>query len=94
MSKYKSKEVINRHKMLALACIFEHLDLISYGMSWSNPPSQFSNRDKLLQNRPNTTSEYTSTDHILDTSHVLSVFGQHIQIDIHVIFTFIFITIK
>jgi len=33
MSKYKSKKLIDRHKMLALARIFEHTDLISYGMS-------------------------------------------------------------
>ena len=73
------------YKMLALACIFEHLDWISYRMSRSNPPSQFCNRDKVLQNHPTTTSEHTSTDHILDTNHVLSAFGHHIQIDIHVI---------
>jgi len=47
--------------MLALACIFKHLDLISYGMSWLKTPSQFHNHDKLLQNHPFTTSEQIST---------------------------------
>jgi hypothetical protein len=69
--------------MLALAHIFEHLDLISYGISWSNPPSQRQN--KPLQNHPTTTSEHTSTGHMLGKSHVLSAFGHHIQIDILVI---------
>jgi hypothetical protein len=82
---YNSKELINRHKMLALAHIFEHLDSISYGMSRSNPPSQFRNRDKLLQNHPITTSGQMSTDHMLGTSHVLSAYEHHIQIDIFVI---------
>jgi hypothetical protein len=63
---------IDTHKMLALARIFEHLYLISYGMSWSNPPSQFRNRDRLLQNHPITTNEHTSTDHTLGTHTVLS----------------------
>jgi len=58
--------------MLALARIFEHTDLISYGMSWSNPPSQFRNRDKLLQSHPITTNKHMSTDHMLGTRTVLS----------------------
>ena len=84
MNKYKS-EFINMHKMLALARIFERLDFISYEMSWSNPPSPFHNCDKLPQNHPITTSQQMSTDNILATSHVLSAFGHHIQIDIFVI---------
>ena len=73
MSKYKSK-LINRHKMLAVARIFEHLYSISYGMSRSNPPSQFRNHYKPLQNHQITTNEQMSSDHMLDTSHVLSAF--------------------